>query len=231
MANSAGVGPCRLSATAPTRRTPSWSSSPPSSAFPKLLFFFFAFIAHTSYSPNQPRPDAPFRPAIVRSTREKRENLISTLLVFACALEHIHDGQDIPVLWGWTDERVEYWRRYTSLLPPQDPVWASIRTFRDSLEGPVATQLDAMTDLVWELVKQPTSARMGAWDTIIERFIIARFIDPRSIRHGRPLLHRPCTMATFGSELTWVMRAPVPLLIGREQRNVTDPDTPFAPLT
>jgi hypothetical protein len=146
-----------------------------------------------------------------KSTGDKRAHGIQSLIVFACALEHISSSQFVPNVWNWGDNRIQYWKGYVALFQ-NDPIWGAIRAFKEGLHQPNG-RIKQLGELVWALVQQGVNPRMGAWDRVFERFIIARIIDPRSIARSSPLFHRVMTMASEASQLTWIMRAAAVLQI------------------
>jgi hypothetical protein len=154
---------------------------------------------------------APFRAAVNKSTDDKRAHGIQSLLVFACALEHISSAQDIPDAWNWGESRETYWKDYVSRFP-RDPIWKAIQEFKAGLRQPDG-QTKRLGGLIWALARQGMNIQMGAWDRIFERFIIARIVDPRSIARSTPLFHRVTTMASEASQLSWIMRAAAVLQI------------------
>jgi hypothetical protein len=153
----------------------------------------------------------PYHAAVNKSTDDKRAHGIRSLLVFACALEHISAGQPVPDVWNWGHNRIQYWKNYVALFQ-NDPIWGAIQAFKEGLHQS-SGRIKRLGELVWALVQQGVNPQMGAWDRVFERFIIARIIDPRSITRSSPLFHRVVTMASEASQLTWIMRAAAVLQI------------------
>ena len=157
---------------------------------------------------SRPNATRPFSAAATKDTFRIRTSYLTKGITFACALETIHSSRGVPDRWQFPVPDAAGWVEFVDRL--SDDLWSVIRDLKAILANPGARDevgrdsVGAVWSILWA---EHTNPQQSNWDMLMERFVFATSISPKSKRSTLYQFQQPGAMASTESHLTWLARS------------------------